>query len=271
MTELYTLLKQSLDASELVAVATVVAGSGLGRKLLIWPDGRTAGGLGTPAVDEQALHMAADLLADHRSGRQMFDVAGEPIDVFVEVHPPPPKLILVGAVHIAIPLVTFANELGFRTIVVDARSAFATPERFAHADELILKWPAKALEEMQLDEASYIVVLTHDEKLDNPALKTALASPARYIGALGSTRTHAGRVEKLLAQGVTEEVLDRIHAPIGLELGAQRPEEIAVAIIAEIVAVSHGIGSKQPRPMSRRFEASQAARHAQHGAQEHAE
>jgi xanthine dehydrogenase accessory factor len=259
LAELYTLLKQSLNAAELVAVATVVAGEGVGRKMLIWPDGRTSGSLGAAGLHEQVLDLAADLLADQRSGRETFDVAGEPVDVFVEVHPPPPKLILVGAVHIAIPLVTYANELGFRTIVVDARSAFATPERFAHADELILKWPSRALEEMTLDEASYIVVLTHDEKLDNPALKTALSSPARYIGALGSTRTHAERVEKLLAQGVTEAQLERIHAPIGLELGAERPEEIAVAIIAEIVAVSHGIGSKQPRPMSRRFEASQAA------------
>lgn len=259
MTELYTLLKQSLDAGELIAVATVVAGPGLGRKLLIWPAGRTAGGLGAGKLDEQVVELAADLLAAHRSARMTVDVAGEPVDVFVEVHPPPPRLVLVGAVHIAIPLVTFGNELGFRTIVVDARSAFATPERFAHADELILKWPSKALAEMDLDEASYVVVLTHDEKLDNPALKTALASRARYIGALGSTRTHAGRIEKLKAQGVTQEQLDRIHAPIGLELGAERPEEIAVAIIAEIIAVSHGIGLKQPRPMSRHFEGRQAA------------
>jgi xanthine dehydrogenase accessory factor len=256
--ELYTLLKESLDAGELVAVATVVVGSGVGRKLLIWPDGRTAGGLGAVALDAQVQDLAGDLLVDHRSARQTLNVAGELVDVFVEVHPPPPRLVVVGAVHIAIPLVTLGNELGFRTIVVDARSAFATEDRFAHADELILKWPSKALEEMELDEASYVVVLTHDEKLDNPALKTALASRARYIGALGSTQTHAGRVEKLLAQGVTEEQLARIHAPIGLELGAERPEEIAVAIIAEIVAVSHGVGSKQPRSMTHRFEAGPA-------------
>ncbi len=258
MNRIYELLKRSLDNEELVALATVVAGPGLGRKLLFWPDGRTEGDLGSSDLNQQVLHAAVDLLADQRSGRETFDVAGESVDVFMDVYPPPPKLIVVGAVHIAIPLVTFGKELGFRTVVVDARSAFATEERFAHADELILKWPAKALEELDLDEASCVVVLTHDEKLDNPALETALGSPARYIGALGSTRTHAKRVEKLKAQGVTDEQLDRIHAPIGLDIGARRPAEIAVSIIAEIVAVSHGIGSKQPRPMSRLFETAYA-------------
>ncbi len=251
MAKIYELLKQSLESERLVALATVVAGPALGNKLLIWPDGRTEGDLGSAGLNEQVLRYSADLLADQRSGRASFDIGGEPVEVFIDVFPPPPKLIIVGAVHVAIPLVTFAKELGFRTIVVDARSAFATPERFAHADELILKWPAKALQEMEIDEASYVVVLTHDEKLDNPALKTALESPARYIGALGSPQTHAKRVEKLKAQGVTDEQLSRKHAPIGLDLGAERPEEIAVSIIAEVVAVCHGIGSRQPRPMSR--------------------
>ncbi len=240
MARIYQLLKQSLDDEKLVALATVVAGPGLGSKLLIWPNGRTEGDLGSADLNRRVLRFSVELLADQRSDRASFDVAGEPVEVFIDVYPPPPKLIIVGAVHIAIPLVTFARELGFRTIVVDARSAFATPERFSHADELILKWPAKALEEMAIDEATYVVVLTHDEKLDNPALKIAVQSPARYIGALGSTKTHAKRIEKLKAQGVTEEQLSRIHAPIGLDLGAQRPEEVAVSIIAEIVAVSHG-------------------------------
>ncbi len=258
MATIYELLKQSLEEEKLVALATVVAGPGLGNKLLIWPDGRTAGDLGSADLNQRVLRYSADLLADQRPDRASFEVAGETVEVFIDVYPPPPKLIVVGAVHIAIPLVTFAKELGFRTIVVDARSAFATPERFSHADELVLKWPAKALEELDIDEATYVVVLTHDEKLDNPALKIAVQSPARYIGALGSPKTHAKRVAKLKAQGVMDEQLARIHAPIGLDLGAQRPEEIAVSIMAEIVAVSHGIGSKQPRPMSHLFEATQA-------------
>ncbi|MFQ5593134.1 MAG: XdhC family protein [Anaerolineae bacterium] len=249
MPAIYDLLKQSLNDEKLVALATVVAGPGLGKKLLIWPDGHMEGDLGSADLNERVLHYTASLLTEQRSDRASIpstglgagNVAGEPVEVFIDVFPPPPKLIIVGAVHIAIPLVAFAKELGFRTIVVDARSAFATPERFSHADELILEWPARALQKMTIDEATYVVVLTHDEKLDNPALKTALERPARYIGALGSTKTHAKRVEKLRAQGVTEEQLNRIHAPIGLDLGAKRPEEIAVSIIAEIVAASHGV------------------------------
>lgn len=254
----YESLKRSLEEEKLVALATVIAGPGLGNKLLIWPDGLTEGDLGTADLNARVVHYSAELLADQRSERASFDVVGETVEVFIDVYPPPPKLIIVGAVHIAIPLVTFAKELGFRTVVVDARSVFATEERFSHADELIIKWPATALHEMDLDMGTYIVVLSHDEKLDVPALKVVLESPVRYIGVLGSRRTHAQRVEKLKDQGVTDEQLGRMHAPIGLDIGAQRPEEIAMSIIAEIVAVSHGIGSKQPLPMSRLFGAAQA-------------
>jgi xanthine dehydrogenase accessory factor len=152
------------------------------------------------------------------------------------VQPPPPKLLIVGAVHIAIPLITIANVLGFHTVVLDARSAFATPERFAHADRLQIGWPADALPELQVDESTYVVVLTHDEKIDDPALLYACRSLARYIGALGSKRTHAQRVERLRSLGLSDAEIARIHAPIGLDIGARKPEEIAVAILAEIIA-----------------------------------
>jgi xanthine dehydrogenase accessory factor len=149
----------------------------------------------------------------------------------------------VGAVHNAIPLVTFAKTLGFRTIVVDARGAFATPERFAHADELIMAWPDEALEG-KLNSNSFVVLLTHDPKLDDPALKIALPSQARYIGALGSPKTHAKRLERLREEGMPEEQIARLHAPIGLAIGANTPEEIAVSIIAEVVAARHGLTGK---------------------------
>ena len=137
-------------------------------------------------------------------------------------------------------LVTFARVLGFRTIVVDARRAFATPARFAHAHELRIGWPADILADINLNEATYLVTLTHDAKLDNPALLYALNSPVRYIGALGSRRTHAERVAALKANGATDAQIARIHTPIGLNLGGRRPEEIAVAIMAEIVQVMNG-------------------------------
>jgi xanthine dehydrogenase accessory factor len=122
-------------------------------------------------------------------------------------------------------------------MVVDARSLFATRERFPHVDELVIKWPSEFLSETEIDEATYIVTLSHDEKLDNPALEVAVNSKARYIGALGSRKTHAERIKALKDKGITDEVLSRIHAPIGLNIGAVGPEEIAVSIIAEIVAV----------------------------------
>jgi xanthine dehydrogenase accessory factor len=158
----------------------------------------------------------------------------------------------VGAVHIAIPLVTFAKTLGFRTIVVDARSAFATRERFPHADELIVEWPSTAMEKLGLDEATYVVVLTHDDKLDVPALQAALASPARYIGILGSTTTHAKRVQALRQSGITDEQLASIRAPVGLDVGAIGPDEIAFSIMAEMMAVRHGLDTGHIRSLSAR-------------------
>ena len=248
--EIYATLKQCLDAGQLVALATVIAGTGLGSKLLIWPDGRTQGDLGSAELTEHVVRYAADRLAAHDPGRATFDTENGPVDVFVEVFPPLPRLIIVGAVHIAIPLVTFAKTLGFHTIVLDARSAFATRERFPHADELIVEWPFTAMARLSLDEATYVVVVTHDDKLDIPALQAALASPARYIGILGSTTSHAKRIQALKQLGVTDEQLARIHAPIGLDVGAVGPEEIALSIMSEVVAVRHGIGSRQPRPLS---------------------
>lgn len=245
MAEIYQALRRCLDEGQLVAVATVIVGPGLGKKLLIWPDGRTSGDLGSAQLNQRVVGYAADLLAAQESGRASFEVTGETVEVFVDVHPPPPRLIIVGAVHIAIPLVTFAKTLGFRTIVIDARSAFATRERLPHVDELIVEWPSTALKALDLDEATYVVVLSHDEKLDTPALQVALQSPARYVGALGSRKTHAKRVQALQELGIGAEQLARIHTPIGLDLGGQVPEEIALAIMAEIVAVRHNVTSHQ--------------------------
>lgn len=233
----YTLdgrLLEEVRGERLVAAVTVLAGSRLGAKMLVWPDAHE-GSLGDPAVDADALRIARAALSAQQSERFTLSPSGAEWDIFVDVFAPPPQLVIVGAVHIAIPLVTFAKALGFRTIVVDARRAFATPERFAHADELRIGWPGDIVRELNLNEATCFVTLTHDEKLDNPALLAALNSPVRYIGALGSRRTHAARIASLKAEGATDGQIARIHAPIGLDLGGRRPEEIAVAIIAEIV------------------------------------
>jgi xanthine dehydrogenase accessory factor len=157
-------------------------------------------------------------------------------DVFSELIAPPPALYIAGASHIAIALVTIAQMLGYRVTVIDPRQAFATPARFAHADALWIDYPQNVLKPEMLNSNSCVAVLTHDPKVDDPALLVAVKSNARYIGALGSRRTHANRVERLKKAGVTDEQLARIHAPIGLPIGARTPEEIAVAVAAEMVA-----------------------------------
>jgi len=240
MSDLYTMFTQAVKQGRLVGLATIIAGPGIGQKLLIWPNGDTAGELGSAELRQQIIARAQNAFATQQTERFTLATTAGDVEVFLEIHAALPKLIMIGAVHIAIALTTFGKALGFHTIVLDARSAFATPERFGHADELRIQWPADALPEIGLDESTYIVVLTHDEKIDNPALAVALKSPARYVGALGSKKTHARRVAALQEAGVTEAEIARIRAPIGISIGARRPEEIAVSIIAEIVAVMNG-------------------------------
>ncbi|MFO7167322.1 MAG: XdhC/CoxI family protein [Chloroflexota bacterium] len=241
MTTIYETLKEALAAEQPVALATVVGGAGkVGAKLLVRPDAPAIGGLGDAALDADVSRDALAMLARAESETRVYPTPAGEVQVFVETYPPPPTMFIVGAVHIAIPLVTFAKTLGFRTVVIDARGAFATPERFSHADELIHAWPDEVLPG-RLNSNSMVVLLTHDPKLDDPALMVALPSPARYVGALGSPKTHAARLERLRAAGVPEEQLARLHAPIGLKIGGRTPEEIAVSIIAEVVACRHGL------------------------------
>ncbi|MEO7912398.1 MAG: XdhC/CoxI family protein [Roseiflexaceae bacterium] len=241
---IYEMLSAAIAAEQPVAVATVVGGlERAGAKLLAHPDATTLGSLGADLPEDQIIGDMLAMLARAESGIRSYATPAGDVQVFIETYPPPPTMFIVGAVHIAIPLVTFAKTLGFRAVVVDARGAFATPERFAHADELIMAWPDEALEG-KLNSNSFVVLLTHDPKLDDPALKVALPSPARYVGALGSPTTHAKRLARLREDGMPEQLLARLHAPIGLKLGANTPEEIAVSIIAEVVAAQHGLTGK---------------------------
>lgn len=241
---IYEALTAALAAEQPVVVATVIGGAGaVGAKLLARPNGETLGSLGVGVPEAAIVADMLAMLARAESGTRRYTTPAGEAEVFIEAYPPPPTMFIVGAVHIAIPLVTFAKVLGFRTIVVDARGAFATPERFAHADELVNQWPDEALAG-RLNSNSFVVLLTHDPKLDDPALMVALPSPARYIGALGSPSTHAKRLTRLRSAGVPEAQLARLHAPIGLKIGGNTPEEIAVSIIAEIVAARHGLTGK---------------------------
>jgi xanthine dehydrogenase accessory factor len=157
-------------------------------------------------------------------------------EYFINIQNPPLKLILVGAVHIAQTLVPMARLLGYRVMVIDPRGAFASPERFPDV-EMAAEWPDEVLPEVGLDSRTAVVLLTHDPKIDDAALEAALASDCFYIGALGSKRTHAQRLERFRAKGFGDSELNRIHAPIGLDIGARGAPEIAAAIIAEITKV----------------------------------
>ena len=219
------------------ARVTVVASGGdppVGAKALIRADGSMEGSLGDEAVDAGAREAAQELLWTERSERREL---GDGTSLFVDVTAPPPRLLILGAVDYATALCRLARELGWAPYVCDPRSAFADPERFPEAEEVIAEWPDVAFERLGLDGATYIAVLTHDPKLDDSALTVALPSEAAYIGALGSRRTQAKRRARLLEQGLSEAQLDRIASPIGLDIGARTPAEVALSIMAQVVAV----------------------------------
>lgn len=225
------------------ALATVVDGDDAltGRRILLDRSGPLAGSFGDASMDAAVASAVEAAFGGARS--ETVEIGGR--RVFVETFLPPPRLIVVGAVHITSTLTRLAHEVGFRVVVCDARDRFATAERFPEVDELILGWPSEVLERLDLDDQSYVVVVTHDAKLDNPALVAALASPAPYVGALGSKRTHARRSAALEEAGVSPDDLARIHAPIGLDIGASTPHEIALAIIAEIVSVRNALRANE--------------------------
>jgi xanthine dehydrogenase accessory factor len=202
-------------------------------KLLVHHDGRTEGTLGDPVLDEEAAQHADELMWAERSERRG--------DLFIDVTFPPPRLIVFGAVDFAAALCKMAKATGWRAFVVDPRARFAQPARFPDAEEVVAAWPEEAFQHLGgIDRATAIAVLTHDPKLDDAALVLALRSNAGYIGAMGSRRAQAKRRERLLAKGIEDADLERVSAPIGLDLGALTAEETALSIMGEIVAMRHG-------------------------------
>ncbi len=208
---------------------TVVEGDGVGGKALVVEHGETMGD-GVPAG---ALAQFDELI--RRGRNRLLDVDGT--KVFAEWYGPPPRLVVYGAVDTAESLARGAKLLGWTAIVADARATFLTPERIPSADMLIPKWPEDALADVAPDHQTAIVVLTHDDKFDEPALIAALGTEAFYIGALGSRRNQERRRERLLEAGVADEALERIQGPCGLDIGADTQEETALSILAEILAV----------------------------------
>ncbi|MDH3249400.1 MAG: XdhC family protein [Acidimicrobiia bacterium] len=227
----------AIDGERLAAVLTAVSGPDLGDKAVVeYEVGVVAGGL---AVGEDLMADARQLM-DHEQSRTI--TYGEQ-EVFIETLAPPPRLLVFGAVHIAQALCDLATRLGFRVSVSDARPAFITAERFPAAADLLVGWPDELGERIVIDRRTYVVLLSHDARFEDPVLPMVLNSAARYIGAMGSRRTHVKRIERLSAAGFSDDQIARIHGPVGLDIGAETPAETAVSILAEMIQVRYGAGS----------------------------
>jgi xanthine dehydrogenase accessory factor len=228
---IYERLKQVVEREERAALFTVVEGEPLGAKLLVLEDGETIGD--APGELAESAHRLI------RGGRnELLELPWG--RVFCEIYQPAPRLLVFGAVDTAEEVCRAAKLLGWHTIVADARGKFATEERMPHADEILVLWPEEALAQVAPDHQTAVLVLTHDDKFDVPALTGALRTEAFYIGALGSRRNQERRRQRLLEAGVGEQELVRISGPCGLDIGAQTPSETALSILAEILAVRAG-------------------------------
>ncbi len=253
---LFTQLRQAIRAEAPIALATVVQGPGTGSKLLVEPAddadpvGRgshtSRGTLGNPDLDRVVVRDLIGELAAGTSGVRHYGPNGEArqdeVMVFLESFAPPPQMLIFGAVDFTAALSRVGKVLGYRVTVCDARPVFATTQRFPYADEVVVDWPHRLLEKVgpRLGARDAICVLTHDPKFDVPAVIGALKTAAGYIGAMGSRRTTDDRNQRLRAEGVSDEELTRVLAPIGLDIGARTPEETAISICAEIIALRSG-------------------------------
>ena len=228
-----------------VTIATVIQGpaGSLGGKILVSPEDHT-GTAGNDDLDRAIVEGARAMLEGGKTGTVHYGPRGqrrmEDVSVFIQSFAPPPRMYVFGAIDFASAVARIGKFMGYRVIVCDARAVFATRERFPLADEIVVAWPDEFLKTAEVDGRSVIAVLTHDPKFDVPVLKEALKTPAGYIGAMGSRRTHNDRTARLKEEGVTDEQLARISSPIGLDIGARTPEETAIAIAAEIVALRTG-------------------------------
>ncbi len=219
-----------------------------GSTMLVGPDW-THGALGTEGLDVAVVDDARGMLEQGRTAERRYGRHGErrldDVRVFVMSYAPRPRMFVFGAIDYAAAVADIGHFLGYHVTVCDARATFATSKRFPEADEVIVDWPHRYLSRVTLDARSAICVLTHDPKFDVPLLEVALRSPATYIGAMGSRRTHDERLERLRARGLTDEELARLRSPIGLDLGARTPEETAVSVAAELIQCRWG-GSGRP-------------------------
>jgi xanthine dehydrogenase accessory factor len=242
-------LARSVAADEPVALATVVSGPAqVGAKLLVYTD-RTDGSLGADGLDVAVTDDARGLLLQGQTGLRHYGPHGErrmdDVTVFVNSFAPPPRMLVFGAIDFAAAVARIGKFLGYHVTVCDARAVFATRKRFPDVDDVVVDWPHRFLSRVTVDDQTVICVLTHDPKFDVPLLEVALRTPAAYIGAMGSRRTHDDRLARLREAGLSEVELARLSSPVGLDIGARTPEETAVSIAAEIIQRRWG-GSGRP-------------------------
>jgi xanthine dehydrogenase accessory factor len=246
MASIYEQLRDTLRAEQPAVLATVVEGPGAGAKLLVRPGHDPVGDLGHPDLNRVVARDALGELSAGLTSTRHYGAHGEArerdVSVFIESFAHPPRMVIFGAVDFTAALADAAKLLGYRVTVCDARAVFATRQRFPMADEVVNDWPDRYLAKIadELGARDAICVLTHDAKFDVPAIVAALETQVGYLGAMGSRRTHAKRVERLREAGVDDEGLARVMAPIGLDIGARTPQETAVSICAEIIAVRTG-------------------------------
>lgn len=249
---MFDILREAISTEAPVALATIVSLDGetgdleVGAKVLIRPDHEPLGSLGNEDLDRVVIRDAKGELAAGTTGIRHYGPNGEArqeeVAIFVESYAPPPRMLIFGAVDFTAALSRVAKVLGYRVTVCDARPVFATTQRFPWADEVVVDWPHRLLDKVgpELTTRDAICVLTHDPKFDVPAVIAALRTDAGYLGAMGSRRTTDDRNRRLREEGVSDEQLATIQAPIGLDLGARTPEETAISICAEIIALRSG-------------------------------
>ncbi len=245
-TPMFDRVAELIDDEAPFALVTVVDGPGVGAKMVVQPPHTVDGTLGDAGLDRVAARDALGELAAGRSGVRHYGEHGEAreevVQVFIESFAPPPRMLIFGAVDFTAALVRVAKVLGYRVTVCDAREVFATRKRFPLADAVVVDWPDRLLAEVgdQLGGRDAVCILTHDNKFDVPAVVAALATDVGYIGVMGSRRTHDNRTDRLREAGVDDEGLARLRSPIGLDVGARTPEETAISIVAEIIALRTG-------------------------------
>ncbi len=264
MENLYRLVAQAIDHGDCVAIATVINIQGstpreVGAKMLVYADGHTAGTVGGGKMEAQVIEKAVEAIHRRQSQLLHFDlvdpaqgdvsICGGTADVFIDVIVPKPTLLVVGAGHVAQPTAEIGALCGFNVTVIDDRAEMVSEERFPHADQRIAGDIVETLKNITITPDTYIVIVTRGHANDKDALRAVIASPAAYIGMIGSRRKVAMTFEHLRADGIDEILLARVHAPIGLNIGSQTPAEIAVSIIAEIIMLRRGANG-QPMKLS---------------------